>query len=81
MEDFKKILVLENEIEAQLLGSILTERNIPHLIRTYHDSVYNGLYQTQKGWGRLDAPEEYKEEILEIYANLSTDDDGLSTGA
>jgi hypothetical protein len=77
MEEFKKILVLENEIEAQLLDSILTERNIPHLIRTYHDSVYDGIYQAQKGWGRVDAPEEYKEEIAEIYKNLSTDNEEL----
>ena len=75
MEEFKKILVLENEIEAQLLDSILTERDIPHFIKTYHDSVYNGIYQTQKGWGRLDAPEEYKEEILEIYGNLPGDEE------
>jgi hypothetical protein len=77
MEEYKKILVLENEIEAQLLDSILTERNIPHLIRTYHDSVYDGIYQAQKGWGRVDAPEEYKEEIAEIYKNLSTDNEEL----
>jgi len=81
MEELKKTLILENEIEAQLLDSILTERHIPHLIRTYHDSVCNGIYQTQKGWGRLDAPGEYKEEILEIYENLSANDDELSTGA
>lgn len=31
MEKFKKILILENEIEARLLDSVLNERNIPHL--------------------------------------------------
>ena len=80
MKELKKILVLENEIEAQLLDSILTERNIPHVIKTYHDSVYNGIYQTQKGWGRLDAPEEYKEEILDIYKNLPGNDEECSPG-
>ena len=76
-EEFKTILILENEIEAQLLDSILTERNIPHLITTYHDSVYDGIYQAQKGWGHIDAPEEYKEEIMEIYANLPTGNNEL----
>lgn len=80
MEEFKKILVLENEIEAQLLDSILTDRNIPHFIKTYHDSAYNGIYQPQKGWGRLDAPEEYKKEILEIYKNLPGNDEELPSG-
>ncbi len=71
MEEFKKVLILNNEIEAQLLDSILTEREIPHLIRSYHDSAYNGIYQAQKGWGRIDAPEEFREEIIEIHKNLS----------
>ncbi len=70
MQEFKKILVLENEIEAQLLDSVLNEREIPHRIRSYHDSAYDGIYQTQKGWGRVDAPWEYKEEILAIYHDL-----------
>jgi hypothetical protein len=70
MEEFRKILILENEIEAQLLDSILTERGIPHRIRSYHDSAYDGIYQAQKGWGRVDAPPSYKEEILSIYEDL-----------
>jgi hypothetical protein len=75
MEEFKTILVLENEIEAQLLDSILTERDIPHFIKTYHDSAYDGIYQSQKGWGRLESPEEYKQEIMEIYASLPVNAD------
>jgi hypothetical protein len=75
MEKFTKILVLENEVEAQLLDSILTEQNIPHLIRSYHDSVYDGIYQAQKGWGRVDAPEAFREEITGIYENLPTDNE------
>jgi hypothetical protein len=73
MEDFVKILVLENEIEAQLLNSLLTEQEIPHLIKSYHDSAYDGIYQALKGWGRLDAPERYKAEILDIYQNIATE--------
>lgn len=75
MEQFKKMLILENEIEAQLLASILTEREIPHFIRSYHDSSYNGIYQAQKGWGRLDAPEEFREKIMEIYGALTIENE------
>lgn len=71
MEKAVKILTLNNEIEAKLLSEILKERNIPHLIRSYHDSVYDGLWQIQAGWGHLEAPEAYKEEITRIYAELS----------
>ncbi|UZQ81926.1 DUF2007 domain-containing protein [Thermoanaerobacter sp. RKWS2] len=52
MEGFVKILVLENEIEAKLLEGILKEKGIPHFIRSYHDTAYDGLFQTVTGWGR-----------------------------
>jgi cell division GTPase FtsZ len=70
MEDYKKVVTLDNEIEATLLESILKERDIPHLMRSYHDTAYDGLYQTQKGWGVVSAPESYREEIEEILSDL-----------
>jgi hypothetical protein len=70
MEEYKKAATLENEIESQLLDSILNERNIPHLITSYYDTAYDGLYQTQKGWGYISAPEAYVKEIQETIASL-----------
>jgi hypothetical protein len=64
-------LIFKNEIEAMLLDEILTGKQIPHLIRSYHDSAYDGLWQTQSGWGHLEAPEEYKEEVLLVYNQMS----------
>ena len=78
MEEFKKILILENEIEAQLLDSVLTERNIPHRVRSYHDRAYDGIYQAQKGWGIILAPLSYKEEIISIYRDLPLRDPNRS---
>jgi hypothetical protein len=66
MEEYKKAATLENEIESQLLDSVLNERNIPHRITSYYDTAYNGLYQTQKGWGYISAPKAYVKEIQEI---------------
>lgn len=74
MDRTVKILVLNNAIEANLLDGLLNEREIPHMIRSFHDSALDGLYIVQKGWGRLDAPEEYKEEILRIYNEMSVKD-------
>jgi len=71
MEKYEKIAVLENEIQAQLLDDVLTQRNIPHRMRSYHDSAYNGLFQYSKGWGHVEAPEKYKDEIIEIIDNLN----------
>ena len=70
MEDYKKVASLENEIEAQLLDSILTERDIPHRMRSFHDTAYDGLFQTQKGWGTVSAPQDCHEEVLEILSDL-----------
>jgi hypothetical protein len=77
MEDYIKIVTLENEIEAGLLESILIERNIPHLMRSYYDTAYDGLFQTQKGWGYVSAPEGYGEEIMEILADLRKEADAF----
>jgi hypothetical protein len=70
MDEFKKIIVLDNEIEAQLMSSVLTERNIPHRLKSYHDSAYDGIFQAQKGWGHVEAPLRYKGEIIAIHADL-----------
>ena len=70
MEDYIKITILENEIEAQLLDSILSERNIPHIMRSYHDTAYDGLYQAQKGWGYVGAPKRYQKDIIDIISEL-----------
>ena len=71
MEKYIKIAVLENEIQAQLLDDVLTQQNIPHMMRSYHDSAYDGLFQHSKGWGHVEAPENHEDEILEIIDNLS----------
>jgi hypothetical protein len=78
MEDHVKVAVLENEIEACLLESILNERDIPHLLQSYHDTAYDGLYQTQKGWGHVSAPLSSREEILEILSDLRKEADRVT---
>ena len=70
MDGFKKILILDNEIQARLLDSILAERDIPHRLRSYHDSAYDGLFQTGKGWGAILAPGSFKEEIRAALAEI-----------
>ena len=66
METFIKVTVFENVTEAQLVESILKEQQIPHRIRSFHDTAYDGLFQVQKGWGELFAPAELKADILTI---------------
>lgn len=71
MENFEKISGLDNEIQAQLLKSVLTDEEIPHMVRSYHDTALDGLFQGQYGWGHIEAPPEYKERILGIIDDLN----------
>jgi len=59
-------IVLENEVEAALMETILQEQGIPHFIMSYRDGVYGGIWQIQKGWGQILAPDEYRNGILAI---------------
>jgi len=67
---FIKIAVLENAIEAQLIGSILEQRDIPHRFRSYYDTAYDGLFQFQQGWGKLYAPQSHKQEISRVIESV-----------
>lgn len=76
MGSYKRIANLENEIEAQILISILNERRIPHLVKTYHDPAYVGIFQMHKGWGFISASSCYEEEIREILRDLRKEMEG-----
>ena len=69
-QKFIRIMILENAIEAQVVGSILNQYQIPHRVRSFYDTAYDGLFQVQKGWGELTAPESYMQEILDIVKDI-----------
>ncbi len=66
----KKILSLSSEIEAIRIKEILDGHSIPHLIRSFHDSAYDGIFQNQYGWGILEAHEADEERILDLVQQL-----------
>ena len=72
-DTFITITVIENAVEAQLVASILKERDIQHRIRSHHDTAYDGLFQAQKGWGDLEAPPAHQREILEIIDHVRSE--------
>ena len=72
-QTFVKIAVLENTIEAQLIDSVLNDQNIPHVMRSYHDTAYDGLFQALKGWGEVCAPASFKGAVIEILKNVRAD--------
>jgi len=75
MEHFVKITSLETEVQAQVLEGVLKEREIPYLLQSHRDSSYDGLFQSRTLWGHLEAPEEFKEEILGIFEDLEKEEE------
>jgi len=78
VQEFEKIATIENEIEALRLESELDGRGIPYAVRSYHDTAYDGIFQLAAGWGHLEAPAQYREEILVILAAIRQADDQLN---
>ena len=70
MDKLEKIAVLDSEVQAELVDSVLTERDIPHLMRSYHDSAYDGIFQTHGGWGHVEAPAAFKDDILAVIEDI-----------
>ena len=71
METFEKILVLNNEFEAEIMEEILIDNKIPHGIVPRPDSVLEGIIQMEYGWGYVEAPVIYKDQILKIYEEMN----------
>lgn len=70
MEKLERIIVLNNEFEARRLEEILLDRQIPFIIKSYHDTAYDGLWQTKSAWGHIEAPEKYRGEITQLYSEM-----------
>jgi hypothetical protein len=69
----KKILNLSSVIQATRIKEILDQNGIPHIIRSYQDTAYDGLFQHQYGWGILEADERYEERILDLVKDSLSD--------
>ena len=70
MEDFEKILILDNEFEAELMEEVLMDKQIPYGIIIREDSALGGIIDLESGWGYLEAPERFRDEIMKIYKEI-----------
>ncbi|MEW5724330.1 MAG: DUF2007 domain-containing protein [Thermodesulfobacteriota bacterium] len=53
-----RLTTLENRFEADLITNALEAEGINFVVRTFHDTAYDGLFETQKGYGLLLVEEE-----------------------
>lgn len=70
MDDFVLADAVQNLVEAQLLTAILIERGIPHRIQSFHDTAYDGLFQTGHGWGVVWTTQEHVDAVRVILTDI-----------
>ena len=70
METFEKIAVLDNEVQARWLDSVLANRAIPHVMVSYRDSARSSFCQGERGWGYVEATERYSDEVAALLEDL-----------
>ena len=67
---WKKIAVLNSEVEAERLYVELDNLSIPHVMISYSDSAMDGLYQVSKGWGHVEADPGHESTILSLLQDV-----------
>ncbi len=83
MEHWVKAGIVDSHFEADRVSQALTEAEIPFLVRSFHDTAYDGLYILQKGWGAFLVPERFKEDAEKIISEVRETfhgEDGDATG-
>lgn len=70
MEEYEKIVDLTSEIEAEILSEVLKDKKIPFGIVSSSDSAMGGIWALENGWGYVEAPPQYKDEIMTIYNEI-----------
>ncbi len=70
MEDFEKILVFNNEFEAEFLEEVLLDKQIPYGIIERGDSALGGIIELEDGWGYLEAPGRFRKEIQDVFKEI-----------
>jgi hypothetical protein len=69
-DSWVKAGTIENRFEGDRITQALQEAGIPFLIKSFHDTAYNGLYIPQKGWGTVRVPEKNKEEAEKLISEI-----------
>ena len=67
----------ENEAEANVIKAVLEEHGIYAEIRSFHDTAYDGLFQSQYGWGLIRVAESdfaEAQEIVKEWRNASPEE-------
>lgn len=67
---WSRAAVLQSEVEARRLELELNQRQIPHVLISYEDSAFDGLYQAGRGWGHIETPSEHVQAVRVLLSEL-----------
>ena len=70
MEEWVKVGTVENRFEGDRISQVLQEAGIPFLIKSFHDTAYDGLYIPQKGWGIVRVAKKDKAEAERLISEI-----------
>ncbi len=70
MDEFVRVAAVRDELQAGWVDAVLTERDIPHLVRSYRDLAFDGVFLRPDTWGHVEAPAVWRDEILTIMHDL-----------
>ena len=69
-EVFVNIKILDDQFEADVIKGILEENGIPVIVRSFRDSSFDGIYVSQKGWGVVMVPDEFRKRANDIIKDI-----------
>jgi len=49
----KVVYTLQNQVDASVIGPALDRSGVKHVIRTFIDSAYDGIFIPQRGYGEV----------------------------
>ena len=59
-EVFVNIKTLEDQFEADVIKDILEKNDIPVIVKSFRDTSFDGIFESQKGWGVIMVPDEFR---------------------
>ncbi len=69
----KTIYTLEDQVDAAVIKAALEEAGIKHVIRTFVDSAYDGIFIPQRGWGDVQVDETDEVKAKEIITAVTSE--------
>ena len=63
-------LYVRNEVEANLLESLMRSEGIPGFVRAYNDPAYCGVWTFNDAYGQVECSPEHRERVERLLAAI-----------